>query len=145
MSAYNRNSCLVPTVWCGSGTRPKKNVNPGNYNVYTRNGTTYECLQKGIGAGIYIERQKTLPKDSLQHIKYVGDVDEKKFKTSKIRTTGELVRFANSNGSNSLDGLLRKVLKKKSGVFDKRAYNSVLMYLDDNKTPHGLLPGCVRI
>ena len=38
------------------------------YSKYVKKGSPSECIKKGIGAGIYIEKKKNLTKNSLQNI-----------------------------------------------------------------------------
>jgi len=78
MADFDLSECAIPTVWCGRGNPPKRRAGDDKY--YYKTGDRYECMQKGFGAGMHTERKKNLPENSLQQIKYVGDVYEKKFK-----------------------------------------------------------------
>lgn len=96
----------------------------GDDVVYTRRGTPYECMKKGIGAGAAIERKKKLSPRSLQHIKYIGDVYERRFKKyAQITNLDDLI------DSPPTATQLAKIVTKKGGRVDPRAFNSVVMYL----------------
>jgi hypothetical protein len=92
MPKFNINKCLIPTIYCGKGSY--KSASPSNnYSKYTKKGSPSECIKKGIGAGIYIEKKKNLTKTSLQNIPYIGPVYEKKFKSHKITTLAKLESY----------------------------------------------------
>jgi hypothetical protein len=132
---FNPNNCKTKSVFCGNGKIPK--------GEYSRKGTPYECLQKGFGAATFTERQKSLPKDSLQRIRYVGPLIEKKFKSKKITTTSALIKFVRGNSVNNIEQLLNYVLKKSNNTIDKKAYNAILLYLYQNG--NNKLPVCKKI
>jgi hypothetical protein len=139
---FEPKKCIIPTVYCG-----KSKVIPKNQDgsIYVRRGTPNECMMKGFGAGSKIEKLKTLPKNSLQQIKYIGDVHEKKFKGYGIHTTTQLISHIKKMKSSSrVEKLLKNILLKKDGVIDKRAYNSTLLYLYENGV-YGNLPSCIKI
>jgi hypothetical protein len=129
----DRSKCVTQKVWCGKGSLP-------HGNGYSRAGTPFECLQQGFGAGKYSEKEKHLPFDSLQRIKYVGETHEASFKKEKIRNLKDLTSFAKDNPS-KLERMLKKVLMKKDDRLDVRAYNHVLLWLDDQRVSK--LPSCV--
>lgn len=135
---FDPQRCVIRKVWCGNGSIPSH-----KREEYSGNGTRYQCLQQGIGAGSAIERTKNLPASSLQHIKYVGPKHDQKFIDRGIRDKNALVRYARNNSANDIDGLLRAVLDRGEKGLDRRAYNSVLMFIYN----HGVtnLPQCERV
>ncbi len=139
---FNPKTCKIPTIYCGKGSF--KTATPHSSDIYyVRKGTAYECIKKGVAAGIFIERKKILPKNSLQHIKYVGEKYEKKFKAQNIKTLLGLIKYAKIHTINELSSMLRDVFKKTNKAIDTRAYNSTLMFLYTNGV--GQLPKCVKI
>lgn len=138
--SFDISKCAIPTVWCGKGTPPKRK--PKDLKVY-RVGSRYDCMRKGFGAGTAIERAKHLPDGSLQHIKYVGDVYEGRFKSNNIQDIDDLVTEAERKSKAQLKTLLKKVFTRKKGGLDKRAYNSTIVYLYQHGVGH--VPSCSRI
>lgn len=145
---FDPRKCLIPTAWCGKGPLPppakrrdyKQNVK------YVREGTKDECLQKGVGAGVHIERKKSLAANSLQNIKYIGDVFEKRFQDEGIRTTTDLVARVNRLTKVQVKSLVEKVTTKKNGRIDHRAYNHVLLWLYyEGKISQEKLPLCHKL
>ncbi len=134
----NRKKCAIPTHYCGNSTTlPKSN---DDHYYYVDFGTRNECLKKGFGAAKYQELLKTLEKKSLQNIKYVGEIHEDNFKKYKIKNTRDLVSYANKH---NIEHLLRTILIKKDGRLDGKAYNSILLFLDDNNVEN--LPSCKKL
>lgn len=119
----DRTKCVAKKVWCGKGPIP-------HGDAYSRQGTSFECLQQGFGAGKYSEKEKHLPFDSLQRIKYVGETHEASFKKQRISNLGDLERLSKRR-PRDLEKVLEKVLTKKDGKIDTRAFNHVLMWLED--------------
>jgi hypothetical protein len=119
-------------------TKPdhKKNVK------YTSLGTREECVQKGFGAGVHTERAKYLHEDSLQHIKYVGEVFEKHFKARGIADTKALLKFARGSNKAGIQKLVISVSTKKDGKIDHRAYNHILLWLYNNGIDSSKIPSC---
>ncbi len=138
---FNISECAIPAVWCGNGNPPNRKSEDQVY--YHKTGTRYECMKKGFGAGMYSEKKKNLPQDSLQHIKYVGDVFEQKFKLKGINNTKKLRRELSKKTSHEMAAILKGVFTRKGGVVDKRAYNSTVVYLYQ----HGIgnVPKCMKI
>jgi hypothetical protein len=118
----DRQRCAVPKMWCGKGAMPKS---------YNREGSRYECLQQGFGAGMFSERAKNLPPHSLQKIKYIGDKMEARFRRSGIATTTALINRTRNMTDTQINTLLRRILVKSNGALDGRAFNHVLLFLDD--------------
>lgn len=147
---FKPSECSIPTVYCGNKkTIPKKSITDTSNTHYIRKGTAFECMSKGFGAGIHTERAKKLPKNSLQRIKYVGDVFEANFKAKNIHNTDMLVLFAKTLTKSGLKGFLEGVFgkkgkKKTDTVIDMRAYNSTLMFLYNNGVSQNL-PQCSLI
>jgi len=141
MSQFNIGKCAIPSVWCGKGTPPKRKTK--DLQWYYKTGSRYECMQKGFGAGSMTEKRKHLPDDSLQQIKYVGDVYEKKFKKFRIADTDQLLHEAERRSKASLKTLLRNVFTRRKGGLDKRAYNSTIVFLYQHGIGH--VPACSEI
>lgn len=139
--SFNFEECAIPTVWCGDGRRPKRKKD--SETVYYRTGSRYECMKKGFGAGMYTEKKKNLPASSIQQIKYVGEVYEKRFRLKGIKNLRGLHKHLQNSSSFQTQSLLQGVFTKKGGTLDRRAYNSTLMYL----YRHGIgnLPRCLVI
>jgi hypothetical protein len=137
-SHFDVDRCAIPTVYCGSGAVPERKKGDDKY--YTGVGTPYQCMQKGFGAGMYSEKNKSIPKTSVQTIKYVGEVYERNFKNHKINYLEDLKKYANSHNEEELKELLKDVFDKSGGILDKRAYNSTLLYLYKNGVEN--LPQC---
>lgn len=135
--------CDIPVVYCGSKNIPR-NI-PGSGKRYTRIGTNTECLRQGFGAGYYSERNKHLPEDSIQHIKYVGDVYEDKFVRAGINGLTGLKTKCRSLNSSQIQELLRGILLNKRNILDLKAFNSVLVYLYTSGFTAESLPSCVLI
>lgn len=128
MPKFNINKCLIPTIYCGKGSY-KSSSPSNNYSKYIKKGSPTECVKKGIGAGIYIEKKKNLTKTSLQNIPYVGPVYEKNYKKHKISTLKKLEDFIDSSSSSKIKKLLRNVYTKQNNQIDSKAYNSTILYL----------------
>ena len=137
--AFRIKDCAIPTVWCGNGAVPNAIKNNGRY---TKAGTPHECMKKGFGAGKYSERDKNLPKNSLQHIKYVGAVYEGKFQAEGITSLVRLKSVMRGKTPAQIRTVLQRVFKKGKGI-DKRGYNSTVFYLYQNGFTN--VPQCSRI
>lgn len=129
---FDPKKCEIPTVWCGKKQKPGVVL-----------GDRYQCMRKGFGAGMYSEIKKLLPKDSLRHIKYVGEYYEDRFKRIGIRNINELVYRLRSMSATQIRNLLLGVFTNKGGKYDYRSFNSTLMYLYTKKVVD--LPSCVEI
>ena len=125
--SFRRRNCAIPRLWCGNGkVNFRKKVNDG---FYSREGTRYECLKIGFGAGKHsLENPSST---SLKNIKYIGEIYEDSFRRKDIGSLKELKRVSKKMTVNDFKRLLQQILKKKDGTVDNRAYNSVLIYLDD--------------
>jgi hypothetical protein len=145
--SFRLGDCAIPTVWCGkSDTLPK--ANPKDMVKYVKVGSRYECMQKGYGAGMYGEKNKGLPRTSLQQIKYVGETYEANFKRNGISTTTQLVSKLKGQPKPVIQNTIKRSVTKKGGVVDKRAYNHCLVYLfvhGMNEESGENLPPCYRI
>ena len=123
---FNIKDCYPPQVYCGKKKKvPKRGPNGQNY---VRRGTPYECLKQGIGAGTHQERDKYLPKNSLQHIRYIGPVHENNFKDIGIDSIPQLKRWMEDRSGKAICRDLKNILVKNNGDTDFRAYNSVILY-----------------
>jgi hypothetical protein len=138
---FNEKLCYQPRVYCGDADKPPKKTKDDSY--YYKVGTRRECLTVGIGAGIHIERNSKLSKKSLQQIKYVGEKHESKFKKMGIENIPALIQILGKKKPEEMEKILKKILTKKDGTKDIRAYNSVILYL----YRHGIsdLPQCKKI
>jgi len=121
----NKSACRIPKVWCGNGNKKT--------GEYIRNGTKYECMKQGFGAGSYTERLKTMPTNSLQRIKYVGEKMEKRLKKQKIATIPALINRCKNMTPQGIEKLLKSTLVQENGSLDGRAYNSVILFLYANR------------
>lgn len=142
-SNFNYEECLIPSVYCGSNTT-FPNIDRVGGIRYERKGTAPECLKKGFGAGMMIERAKN-SKSVFKDIKYLDPKYIKNMSDDKetpVDTLSELMGRAQSLTTIEFNLFLRRNLVK-NGSLDKRAYNSVLMYLYN----HGIdvLPRCEKI
>lgn len=132
--------CKIPVLYCGDKEElPEEGPSENEY--YARKGTSGECLKKGFGAGMYSERNKNLPNTSIRNIKYVTEVQEENFKSMGVKNLSQLKKEAKKG--NFKDTL--KAVLLKNGVFDKRAYNSVLLWLYNHGTDEKELPTCYAL
>jgi hypothetical protein len=142
---FNSKQCLVPTVWCGKGASPKNKKDYKNNNEYLREGSKEECLQKGFGAGMIIERNKNLSENSLQKIKYVGEVYEANFLKIGINNSDDLLRVSQTKTQEQLSNIIQKAVTKKDRKIDNRAYNHILLWLYQHGISEYRLPACSLI
>ena len=133
MSDFKSNNCVLRKIYCGTGAVPKG-------IEYYRKGTGYECLRKGFGVADWTHRKKSLPKNSLQQIMYVGAVYEKNFKKYKINTIPALIKKMKTLTAPAKRTLLTKICKKSNGTVDHKVLNSVILFL--HKRGVGRLPNC---
>lgn len=136
--SYDIEKCVIKKVWCGNGAIPVAKA-----NQYSRKGTRTECLKQGIGAGVYSERRKHLPANSLQQIPYVGEKMEQKFKDAGIKTTDDLVKKLQKKTPEYKKVLLQTILRDKKNKLNKKAYNSTIKYLYEKGILN--LPSCKNI
>lgn len=133
--------CSIPSLWCGGERMPK--YKKGDDKKYIRRGTPVECMKIGFGAGLYSERKKNLRGSSLQNIKYIGEVYENNFIKEKIKNIDDLSEYFLNTPVGRIDILLKKVLRKKNGVIDERAFNSVIMFMYRRGVYK--VPSCIQI
>jgi hypothetical protein len=141
---FNFQDCIIPEFWCGNGRIPTNKPN----KRYRRAGTRVECLRKGFGAGKFTEIAKSLPEDSLQHIKYIGPAYETNFRKEGIKNLTDLVHYSKMLVTAAvLREVLTEVCTRTDGVLDTKAYNSVIAYLYSQNIPRltNKLPACVRM
>jgi len=141
--SFKVKDCAIPTIWCGKGAPPKRKDSDLRY--YHKTGSRYECMKQGWGAGAHSVKRESLPSNSLQQIKYVGDAYEKKFKAQRIANIDQLLSKARNSSKIQLQTLLRRVFIRKKGGLDKRAYNSTLIYLYQHGVSQTILPACSKI
>lgn len=130
--------CAIPELWCGVSDRIPKSKDP--LVKYVRSGNKYECMKKGFGAGMAKSKKEDLPSSSLRNIKYVGEVHEENFRRDGILTLVNLTTKMNGKSAREKEEILKRILVKSDGKLDKRAFNSVLVYL--HKAGIGGLPSC---
>lgn len=138
--SYNIQKCAIPSKYCGDGPVPtiiKDNIK------YIGKGTAGECMKKGFGIGMYTEKTKSLPALSLQRIKYVGEVHDGNFRSKGVTTTTQLLNKMRPLSTTQKESFLHSVLTKKGGDLDKKAYNSVIVFLYSNGI--NSLPVCSKI
>lgn len=143
--AFKSKECRIPTIWCGD-TDNIPSSKRGDEHRYYRIGTRNECMKKGFGAGAAVERLKTLPKTSLQNIRYVGEKYESNLRDRHIETISDLRHFAKHHSREELDALLTDAFRKSNTLaFDTKAYNSTLLFLRKSKISRSRLPRCQNI
>lgn len=139
---FNIKKCLIPTVYCGDGNDiPERNIN--DEFKYISLGSRNQCMKKGFGAGMYSQINKSIPIYSLQKIKYVGKKYESNFNQENIFTIDQLEEYIERHTKNEFKILLKKVFVKSNNILDKKAYNSLLMFM--HKRGHNHLPSCKEI
>src|SRR3972149_11096284 len=106
---FKVDDCLIPSVYCGKGNIPRKKGN----NRYVRRGKPEECIRKGIGAGIYQERNKNLDRGSVMNIKYVGDYYERKFRNRNIRSISDLKHYVRNRRSSAIKEFLEEISRNR--------------------------------
>jgi len=138
---FKETDCYIPVVWCGQSEKPPKEKKNDTY--YYKTGTRVECIRRGFGAGTHTERNSKLPAKSLQKIKYIGEKHEKKFKKAGMDDTNALIKKMKKKTTNEKEKILKKILTKKDGTLDVRAYNSTILYL----YRHGMgdVPACKKL
>jgi len=92
---------------------------------------------------MHTERKKNLPENSLQQIKYVGDVYEKKFKGAGISTISALRSQMSRKSTLEIERFLKRIFTRKGGALDQRAYNSTTAHL--YRHGNGSVPRCSKI
>ena len=135
--------CIVKQVWCGdSNTIPTKES-----HKYYKIGSKVECLKKGFGVGEATERRKHLDPNSLQNIPYVGEQMETRFLRLGISTLDDLINSMSSIRTSVIqkNNLLKNILVNARGVLNKKAYNSVILYLSTHGVGLNSLPRCLSI
>lgn len=138
---FNKKDCFIPTVYCGKGDFQETNKNTNNY-IYTKKGSSYECLKKGFGAGMWNERKKDIGKYSLLQIPYVNDDIERNFKNYGIRNTQQLINDMKKLSKNQMNKALRSICKIKNKICFK-SMNSILLFLHENNVKQ--LPQCKKL
>jgi len=145
--SFKLEKCYIPSIWCGDSRRPKKSTIGDKYKIpsyYYKNGSRYECLKKGMGVGMIKGKKNSLPLTSLQHIPFIGEVYESKFKNKKIKSVTDLIKFANTHTVKNIEKLLKEVLTRSGQrVVDYKAYNSVLTVLYQSGVAN--LPSCKNL
>ena len=133
---FNKSACLVRKVYCGNGKVP-----PDTATVkYSRKGTQYECLRKGYGIADWEHRNKSLSKNSLQRIMYIGPKYEENFKKLKIYSTKSLVTKTAGLTKEEKKALVAKGCRRENGSVDQRAFNAVILFLYNQGQQE--LPSC---
>ena len=133
------NDCIIPELWCGNSQNPPNNRG----KRYTRKGSSFECMKKGFGAGMYSERAKHIPEGSLMQLKYIGETYQEKFNQRGIHNITEFENSMRQASRELKRNVLTFVCTKINGVVDLKAYNSLIMHLYNRGI--GNLPACIRI
>lgn len=141
--AFRPELCAIPTVYCGDKEKKYPYYDEEHNYLYERQGSPYQCMKKGFGAGYYKEKNKNLRDDSLQTIKYVGPVFEENFRTEGILSKKQLIEYARRNSARQIDEMLKRVFRNSNGTHNGRGCNSTLMYLYRNGNSR--LPQCVDL
>jgi hypothetical protein len=128
--AFNPENCFIETVYCGSARKNYPYIE--NDMKYISRGTPHQCLKKGFGAGLNIEKNKNLNRNSLLNIKYIGPVFERKFQVAGIRTIPQLLNRCRQSRKNALKTFLEEIFTDANGRVNKNGYNSVLLFLYRN-------------
>ncbi len=139
--------CQIPTVYCGVNSSYDKQKNKEKNMYYYKDGDRYECLQKGYGAGMYVEKLKNVDSDceyDLRHIKYINDKHIEKFGKYNINCSDCLFDYVDKHYTEDVTDMLIDVLTYKN-KFNKKAYNSVIYYLYENGYDIMELPKCKKI
>src|SRR5271156_6128630 len=95
-----------PKIFCGNKTLP---------NGYTRYGTRFECLRRGVGAGISVESKK-YDKSGLKEYK-----EEKEGKSDDYKRFGNEGKRRSSESKRRSGGSKKSSEKKKSNESKKRS------------------------
>lgn len=135
--SFDTDRCIIKGVYCGDGNIPLDRA-----KYYSGLGTRNQCMKKGFGAGMATERRKTLPANSLQNISYVGDVMEQNLIQNGIKNLDDLKVLFKGASKDQMKIILKNSLINKNGVINKKAYNSVLMYLYNSGLKN--LPKCKK-
>lgn len=138
---FKIEKCAIPELWCGISQMPKYS---SDFSVkYIRRGSVYDCLKKGIGTGKNLYKSEFLNDTSLQHIKYIGEYYDSQFSKYNIKSKQQLINKTKNLSSLGISKLLKKILVTKKGILDKRAYNSVILFLYKNGISN--VPSCSNI
>jgi len=135
--SFNPDTCIIRKLYCGNGNIPTNTFN--STHKYSKRGTPYQCLQKGIGMGVWTERHKQLFSESLLNITYVSETIEQNFKKENIETISQLLQKINSLNSQQINRLLNKICKEK-GTINHKAKNTILLFLYNQNIQN--LPSC---
>lgn len=132
---------MIPTIWCGAADA----VPAGR--GYARVGTRHECLKKGFGAGKYAEQRRHFPATSLRQIAYIGEVYAQRFADVGVNTLAQLAGAVNAlpDALAVRAYLVPKLTRAGHGGLDRKAYNSVLLWLHAHGVPPDQLPVCRNI
>jgi len=134
--SFNKSNCIIRKTFCGNGSVPADS----STKKYSRAGTPYECLKKGIGVGTWETKKAGLSSGSLQTISYIGPVYESNFKKKKIYTTATLVSKMRPLSGAEKKRIISGACSKANGAVDQKAVNSVILFLHSRKV--GSLPSC---
>lgn len=137
---FNKSHCVISKIYCGDNPNLPPNTAT---QKYSRKGTRYECMKRGVGIGMWTEKKKNLPANSLQQITYVGEVFEENFVRNGMTNQQQLINKFKTLSPIEKQRLLEKCCKKRNGVVEYRAYNHVLLFLHDHDVR--ALPPCTII
>jgi hypothetical protein len=125
---FDLTRCRRRTVYCGGQIPIPPSSDP--LVEYTRQGTPFECMKKGFGAGAAQERTKSLPATSLQRITFIGPTYEANLQRELgIVNSSQLAMALRGLGDAAFDAALRRALVRSTGAFDSRPYNALLAWM----------------
>ena len=134
--SFKKEDCIIKEVWCGDAGKEI------DKKKYSGKGTALQCLKKGFGAGANQERLKSLPQNSLQRIKYVGETYEERFEVADITTTTKLISEMKKRSKDKIEKFLKSIYTRKDKGLDMRAYNSTILFLHERGVD---VPRCEKI
>lgn len=138
--SFQPKKCLIKTVYCGDSPFKEK-IDYGENTYQYKRGTSYECLKKGVGVGMYISMKNKYDIDDIAQIKYVGEKYRQRFRDNGVKTQKELINLLKPMPAKDKKEWLDSIFLKNNNVIDKRPYNTVLVLLYKNGVKR--LPQCI--
>lgn len=133
---FSRDRCVIRKIYCGNGRKPSDTKD----KKYSRVGSRHECMKRGFGVADWEHRKKGLSSISLQQIPYIGEKYETNFKKARVYTIRSLMSRVRIMSVGDKKKLIEKGCKRAGGSIDKKAFNSVVLFLDDRGVKN--LPNC---
>lgn len=134
--AFSRDRCVIRKIYCGDGRKPADTRD----KKYSRVGTRHECMKRGFGVADWEHRKKGLSAMSLQQIPYIGPKYEANFKRARVYTIKSLLSRVKGMSAADKKKLIDRGCKRAGGSIDQKAFNSVVLFLDDRGIKN--LPTC---